>query len=184
MAYVPISIYPNGRSGRGCILFASVFLALAAVGFQFIDNLNMRLAVYCLSMAGFGIAMLNGIAVLRQQPMIKILDDRLSVYTPFGPAVVRFGEVLSFRKGRVPFLQTMRVDINNASRARFPSGFNKLLYSVTHMNFSNTIAIHGFMLGADLDALIQVLEKRRLAAVQSESEEVDDFVFKGLTSTG
>lgn len=182
MLYVPIRIYPNRRSGRGCIALAAVFLGLAAAGFHSIENSNLRLAVYALSMAGFGVAMLNAIAVLARQPMIKILDDRFSVYTPFGPAVIRFGEVLAFRKGRVPFLSTMRVVVNGSARPRFPSGLGRLLYAVAYLNFSNAISIYGFMLGANPDAVMQMLEKRRLAAVRLEA--VGDYDPQAATPVG
>ena len=147
MLYVPIKIYPNRRSVRGCIVLAAVFLGLAAAGFHYLENQNLKLAIYCVSMAGFGVAVINAIAVMTRQPMIKILDDRFSVYTPFGSAVIRFGEVLAFRKGRVPFFSTMRVVVNGSARPKFPSGFGKLLYSVAYLNFGNSISIHGFMLG-------------------------------------
>ena len=182
MLYVPIKIYPNRRSVRGCIVLAAIFLGLAAAGFHYLEHDNLKLAVYCISMAGFGVSMINAVAVVTRQPMIKILDDRFSVYTPFGPAVIRFGEVLSFRKGRVPFLSTMRVNINGSARPRFPSGFGRLLYSVVYMNFGNSISIHGFMLGANPDAVMQMLEKRRLAAVRLEA--IGDYDPQALTTAG
>ncbi|MBG0791698.1 MAG: hypothetical protein H0S80_14500 [Desulfovibrionaceae bacterium] len=182
MLYVPIKIYPNRRSVRGCILLAAVFLGLAAAGFHFLENRNLRLAVYCISMAGFGVAVINAIAVVTRQPMIKILDDRFSVYTPFGSAVIRFGEVLAFKKGRAPLLSTMRVVINGSARPKFPSGLGKLLYSVAYLNFGNSISIHGFMLGANPDAVMEMLEKRRLAAVRMEA--VGDYDPQALTTAG
>lgn len=169
MLYVPIKIYPNQRSVRGCIAIAAVFLGLAVAGFQFIENHNLRLVVYCFCMVGFGVSMLNAIAALSKQPMVKIMDDRFAVYTPFGPAVIRFGDVLAFKKGRLPFMKSMRVVINRSARARFPTGFGKLLHSIVYLNFSNSVSIQGFMLGADPDSVIQMLEKRRLVAVRMEA---------------
>lgn len=182
MLYVPIKIYPNRRSVRGCIFRATVWLGLAAAGFQFIDNHNLKFMVYCLSMVGFGVTMLSAIAVLRRQPMIKILDDRFSVFTPFGPAMVRFGEVLSFSKGKVPLMGTLRVEINKSARARFPSGFGRLLYVLTHLNFTNSISIPGFMLGANPESVMQMLEKRRLAAVRLEA--IGDYDPQALAEAG
>ena len=182
MLYVPIKIYPNRRSVRGCIVLATVFLGLAAAGFHYLENTNLKLAVYCISMAGFGVSMINAVAVITRQPMIKILDDRFSVYTPFGSAVIRFGEVLAFKKGRVPFLSTMRVVINGSARPKFPSGLGRLLYSVAYLNFGNSISIHGFMLGATPDAVMQTLEKRRLAAVRLEA--IGDYNPQAVTIIG
>lgn len=182
MLYVPIKIYPNRRSVRGCIVLAAVFLGLAAAGFHYLENDNLKLAIYCVSMAGFGVTMINGVAVMTRQPMIKILDDRFSVYTPFGPALIRFGEVLSFRKGRMPFLSTMRVVINRSARPRFTSGLGRLLYTVVYLNFSNSISIHGFMLGANPDAVMEMLEKRRLAAARLDA--VGDYDPQAVTQVG
>lgn len=169
MLYVPIKIYPNRRSVRGCIAFAAVFLGLAWVGHLLLENDNLKLAVHCFGMAGFAVAMLNVAAVAARRPMVKILDDRFSVHTPFGPAVIRFGEVLAFRKGRVPFLRTMRVVVNGSARPRFSSGLGRLLYAVTHLNFGRSISISGFMLGANPDAVMEMLEKRRRAAARLEA---------------
>ena len=182
MLFVPIKIYPNQRSVRGCIVLAAVFLGLAGAGFRYLEDQNLQLAVYCVCMAGFGVALLNGIAVLTRQPMVKILDDRFSVYTPFGYAVVRFGEVLAFKKGRVPFLRTLRVVVNNSARPRFSSGLSRVLYAVVYLNFTNSISIHAFMLGADPDAVMQMLEKRRQAALRQET--VDDYAPQAATSAG
>jgi len=180
MLYVPIKIYPNRRSARGCIMFAALCLGLALAGFHFIDNTNLKVAVYSLCMVGFAVCMINGIAVITHQPMIKILDDRFSVYTPFGYAMIRFGEVLAFKRGKVPFCGTLCVEINKSARARFPSAFGKLLYSVVGLRFTNTVSIQGFMLGANPESVIQMLEKRRLAAIRLEA--IGDYDPTALTS--
>jgi len=182
MLYVPIKIYPNRRSLRGCIVRAAAWLGLAMAGFQFIDNHSLKLMAYCLSMAGFGVTMLSAIAVLTRQPMIKVLDDRFSVYTPFGPAMMRFGEVLAFSKGRVPFLRAVRVKVNKSARARFPSGVGRVLYVLTHFDFTNSVTIPGFMLGAEPESVMQMLEKRRLAAVRPEA--VRDYDPQRLAEAG
>ncbi|BCS86781.1 hypothetical protein [Pseudodesulfovibrio sediminis] len=169
MLYVPIKIYSDRRSLKGCLARAAVCLVLAVVGFHFINDKNIRLAVYSVSMVGFGVTMLNGIAVTTKQPMIKVLDDRFSIYTPFGYAVIRFGEVLAFRTGRVPFFRTLRVQVNRSAKPRFPSTFGRLLYTVTSLHFASTVSIQGFMLGADVKSVVNMLEKRRLTAVRLEA---------------
>jgi len=180
MLYVPLKIYPNERSFQGCVVMAAICLGLAFAGFHYIETNNLKIAVYSACMVGFAVSMLNGIAVMTRQPMIKILDDRFSVYTPFGYALVRFGEVLAFRKGKVPFMRTLRVEINKSARPRFSSPMNRLMYAIIWFNFTNSIAIQGFMLGADLDALVQMLEKRRLAAVRLEA--IDGYDPTALTT--
>ncbi len=182
MLYVPIKIYSNRQSLQGCIVCAALFLALALAGFHFINITNLNVAVYCFSMVGFAVCMINGVAVMTNQPMIKILDDRFSVYTPFGYAMVRFGEVLSFKKGRMPFLGTLRVEINTSSQAVFPSAFGRLLYFVVGLRFSNALSIRGFMLGANPESVIQMLEKRRLAAIRLDA--VDEYDPTVVTSVG
>ncbi|MCJ2163149.1 MULTISPECIES: hypothetical protein [unclassified Pseudodesulfovibrio] len=169
MLYVPLKVYPNQQSLKGCMSMAILCLGLATAGFHLISHPNLRVAVYSICMAGFAVSMINIIAVMRRQPMIKILDDRFSVYTPFGYVLIRFGEVLIFRKGRMPFFNTMRIEINRSARPRYPSGFGRLLNAVVRLNFSNKVTIPGFMLGADPDSVVQLLEKRRLAAVRLEA---------------
>ena len=168
MLYVPIKIYPNQRSVRGCLVLAGVSLGLALVGFHYLEDNYLKLAVYSACMVGFVVSMINGMVVTSRQPMIKVLDDRFSVYTPFGYAVVRFGEVLKFRKGGVPLFRTLRVEINRSASPRFTSPLNRLMYDTIWLNFANSLSIRGFMLGADLESVIQMLEKRRLAAVRFE----------------
>ncbi|BDQ35663.1 hypothetical protein SYK_00230 [Pseudodesulfovibrio nedwellii] len=180
MLYVPIKIYPNRRSVRGCIVCAALWLGLALAGFHFINVIDAKVAVYSLCMVGFAVCVINGIAAMTHQPMIKILDDRFSVYTPFGYAMIRFGEVLIFKRGRVPFMGTLRVEINKSARAKFPSAFGKLLYSVVGLRFTNTVSIPGFMLGANPESVVQMLEKRRLAAIRLEA--IGDYNPTALTS--
>lgn len=180
--YVPIKIYPNRRSLRGCLLIAAFCLGLAMSGFQLVNDKNLKLAVYCFSMAGFAVAMINAVAVMTRQPMVKILDDRFSVYTPFGYALVRFGEVLAFRRNRMPFRRSLRVYINNSARPKFPSAFCRLLYAVVSLNFSNTVSIPGYLLGADPESVMQMLEKRRIAAVRLDA--VGEYNPTALTSLG
>lgn len=169
MLYVPIKIYPNRRSVQGCIVMATLCLMLAVAGSQFIDNSKLQVAVYSLCMVGFAVSIINAIAVMTRQPMIKVLDDRFAVYTPFGSAVIRFGEVLAFKKGGLPLLRTLRVEINKSARPRFPSALGRLSYMLVGFHFSNSIVISGSLLGANPDAVIQMLEKRRLAAVRLEA---------------
>ncbi|WP_316901313.1 hypothetical protein [Pseudodesulfovibrio indicus] len=179
--YVPIKIYPTRRSLRGCLFTATFCLGLALAGFHFINNTNLKVAVYCLSMVGFGVAMINAIAVMTRQPLFKILDDRFSVYTPFGYALIRFGEVLSFRRVRGPFAG-LRIEVNNAARPRFPSGLGRLLHTVVALNFTNSVTLPGHLLGADVESVMQMLEKRRLAAVRLEA--VGDYNPTALTTAG
>jgi hypothetical protein len=180
--YVPIKIYPNRRSLRGRIVIAAFCLGLAAAGFHFINDKNLRIAAYCLSMAGFAVAMINAIAIMARQPMVKILDDRFSVYTPFGYALIRFGEVLAFRRSRMPFSRALRIEINGSARPKFPSAFCRLLYAVVSLNFANTVSIPGSLLGADPESVMQMLEKRRVAAVRLDA--IGDYDPQGLTSMG
>jgi hypothetical protein len=180
--YVPIKIYPNRQSLRGCIVIAALCLVLAVAGFHFINDKNFKIAVYCLCMAGFAVSMINAIAVMARQPMIKVLDDRFSVYTPFGYALIRFGEVLAFRKSRMPFSRGLRIEINGSSRPRFPSAFCRLLYAVVSLNFTNTVTIPGSLLGANPESVMQMLEKRRVAAVRFDA--IGDYNPQALTSLG
>lgn len=182
MLYVPLKIYPNRRSLKGCLTIAVLCLGLAVAGFHFINNTNLKVAIYSFFMVGFAVAMLNSIAVMRRQPMIKILDDRFSVYTPFGYVLIRFGEVLKFRRGRSALYSTLRIEVNRSARLRFSSSLGRLLYAVVGLNFTNTLTIPGFMLGADPVAVTQMLEKRRLAAVRLEA--IGDYDPTALTSVG
>lgn len=179
--YVPIKIYPTRRSLRGCLVIATLCLGLAMAGFHFINNVNLRMAVYCLSMAGFGVAMINVIAVMTRQPMLKILDDRFSVYTPFGYAMIRFGEVLSFRRVR-GVTPGLRIEINRAARPRFPTRLGRLLHTVVGLNFANSVSLSGYLLGADVESVMRMLEKRRLAAVRLEA--IGDYNPSALTTAG
>lgn len=182
MLYVPIKIYPNERSVRACVILAAVFLGLTAAGFldlSLVDG-RLRLAIVLLSMVGFCMSVISFVAAMTRQPMFKVLDDRFSIYTPFGYAMVRFGEVLAFRKGGLPGMRTLRVEINRSARPRFPSGVSRLLYAMVWMSFANTVAIQGYMLGAQLDPVIRMLENRRLAAVRLEA--IGDYDPTALTT--
>lgn len=168
MLYVPIKLYPNQQSLKGCIIRAAFWLALAVVGYQLIENHALRLGVYGLCMIGFSVPMLNAIAVLTKQPVIKVLDDRFTVYTPFGSAYIRFGEVLAFKEAGV-LCKSLRVEVNNSARPKFPSSIGKILHTLVCLNFTNSVTVPGYMLGADPESVVGVLEKRRLSAVRLES---------------
>jgi hypothetical protein len=58
----------------------------------------------------------------------------------------------------------------------------RLLYSVASLDFGNSISIHGFMLGANPDAVMQMLEKRRLAAVRLEA--IGEYNPQAVTTAG
>lgn len=180
MLYVPIKIYPNERSVRGCVVMAAISLGLAVAGFINIQATDVRLAVVLICMVGFCMSVISSVATMTRQPMLKVLDDRFSVYTPFGYALVRFGEVLSFKKGGLPGMRTLRVDINRSAHPRFPSGVGRLLYCLAWMNFTNSVAIPGYMLGAQLGPVMAMLEKRRLAAVRLDA--IDDYNPQALTT--
>lgn len=180
MLYVPIKIYPNERSVRACVVLAGIFLGLASVSFFTLKTSDTRLAATLLSLVGFSIAAICAVATMRRQPMIKVLDDRFSVYTPFGYALIRFGEVLSFKKGGLPGMRTLRIDINKSARPKFRSGVGRLLYSILWLNFANVVAIQGYLLGSELDSVIKMLEKRRLAAVRLEA--IEDYDPTSLVS--
>lgn len=182
MLYVPIKIYPNERSVKTCVVLASIFLGLAGACFVGLQKPNLRMSATLICFVGFAVGSISAMAAMRRKPMIKILDDRFSVYTPFGYALVRFGEVLSFRKGGLPGLRTLRVDINRAARPRFRSQVGRLLYCLVWLSFSNALAIQGYMLGAELDSVINMLEKRRLAAVRMEA--VDGYNPTEATAVG
>ncbi|QGY41645.1 hypothetical protein GM415_16460 [Pseudodesulfovibrio cashew] len=153
------------------MILAAVFLGLAVAGFINIQHADTRLAVVLVTMVFFCINAISVLAAMRRQPMLKVLDDRFSIYTPFGYAMVRFGEVLSFRKGGVPGLRTLRVEINQAAEPRFRSRVSRALYALTWLNFANSVSIQGYMLGAELDPVIRMLENRREAAVRMDGVE-------------
>lgn len=182
MLYVPIKIYSNERSVRGCVVLAAIFLGLAVAGFLHIDAIDVKVAVIGFCCVGFCINCLSVVAAATKQPMLKVLDDRFSVYTPFGYAMIRFGEVLAFRQGGLPGMRSLRVEINKSARARFPSSLGKLLYSLVWLNFTNSVGIQSYMLGADLSSVIRMLEKRRLAAIRLDA--IDDYDPTALTQAG
>ncbi len=182
MLYVPIKIYPNERSVRACVVLAAIFLGLSIAGFWGIEKPNLRLAASLLCFVGLSVAALTAIAAMRRQPMLKVLDDRFSLYTPFGYAMVRFGEVLSFKKSGLPGMRSLRVEINKSARPRFPSSIGRLLYSLVWLSFTNTVSIQSYMLGAELDSVITMLEKRRLAAVRLDA--IDEYDPTALTTVG
>ena len=133
-------------------------------------------------MVGFAVSMLNAIAVMRQQPMVKILGDRFSVYTPFGYASIRFGEVLQFSRRRGLFSDNLCIEINKAAKVRFQSGLGRILYRVVYFKPSYRISLAGGMLGADVESTIGTLEKRRQAAMQPE--ESSDYRAASLSMAG
>jgi len=169
MLYVPIQIYPNERSVRGCVILAAVFMGLAMAAFINLIDMNQRMAAMLFCVVGVSVNVIKMVATITRQPMLKVLDDRFSVYTPFGYVMVRFGEVLAFRKGGMPGLRTLRVDINRSARPKFPSGLSRLLYSLIWLSFGNTVSIPGYMLGAQLNSVMKMLENRRLAAVRLDA---------------
>lgn len=182
MLYVPIKIYPNERSVRACVILSSIFLGLAVAGFIGIGEADLRMAATLFCLVGFSVGLLSVVATMRRQPMLKVLDDRFSIYTPFGYALVRFGEVLSFKKGGLPGMRTLRVEINKSARPKFPSGVGRLLYVLIWMSFTNSVAIQSYMLGAELDSVISMLEKRRLAAVRLDT--ITDYMPAVVTNAG
>lgn len=182
MLYIPIKIYPNERSVRGCAVLAAIFLGLALAGLMNVQPADLRFTIVLICMVGFCVSVINGMAAMTRQPMLKVLDDRFSVYTPFGYALVRFGEVITFSRGGVPGMRTLRVEINRSARAKFPSGVARLLYGLTWFNWTNSVSIPGYMLGAQLDSVMTMLEKRRLAAVRLDSmTEYDPTVLTSLS---
>lgn len=182
MLYVPIKIYPNERSIRGCVVLAAICAGLAIAGFINIPNANLRLAAVLVCMVGFCICFINMVSAMSRRPMLKVLDDRFSVYTPFGYAMIRFGEVLVFKKGGFPGMRSLCVEINKSAKPRFPSAVGRLLYAIAWLNFTNTVAIQGYMLGAQLDPVIRMLENRRIAAVRLDS--MDDYDSTAVTVAG
>lgn len=169
MLYVPIKIYPNKRSIWGCVVLVAFFLGLAVAGLVNIEHPGLRFGVVAVCLGGCVVAFISAVAAMTKLPMIKVLDDRFSLYTPFGYAMVRFGEVLAFRKGGLPGLRTLRVTINMSARPRFFSGMGRFLYCLVWMSVANSVAIQGYMLGAELDSIINMLEKRRIAAIRLDA---------------
>lgn len=182
MLYIPIQIYPNERSVRACIVLAAVFLGLAVAGIVLIEDMRIMLMTVMPCMMAFSVCSINWAATMSRQPMMKVLDDRFSIYTPFGYAMVRFGEVLVFRTGGLPGMRTLRVEINKSARPRFQSGVGRLLYSIAWLNFTNSVAIHSHMLGAQLDPVVKMLEKRRVAAVRLDA--IGDYDPTALAEAG
>lgn len=180
MLYVPIRIYPTQKSVQSCLFWAAIFLGMASVALVHVPSQQMRAGVVLLCLIGLAINAVKAISAMRRQPMLKVLDDRFSVYTPFGYAMVRFGEVLAFRKGGLPGMRTLRVEINHSTQAKFPSPMSKLLYSLAWLRFSNSVHIPAVMLGANLDPVMKMLEKRRLAAVRLEA--IDNYNPSALTT--
>lgn len=180
MLYVPIKIYPNDKSVQSCLFQAAIFLGLATVGLANIQQQNLRLAVVLVCLIGLTVCAVKAIAAMRRKPMLKVLDDRFTLYTPFGNALIRFGEVLAFKRGGLPGARTLRVEINHSARPRFPSPLSALLYRLTWLRFANTVHIPAVMLGADLESVIRMMEKRRLAAVRMEA--IADYDPSALTT--
>lgn len=161
---------------------AAIFLGLAVAGFIHINAKDVKVAVVLFCMVGLCVSAISILATAMRQPMLKVLDDRFSVYTPFGYAMIRFGEVLAFRKGGMPGMRSLRVDINKSAGARFQSPMGKLLYSLLWLSFTNSVEIQGYMIGAELDSVIRMLEKRRLAAIRLEA--INEYDPTALTQTG
>lgn len=153
------------------MVISAVFLGLAIAGFIGIEAVDYRLGVVLLCSASCLIGTLNAFAAMRRQPMLKVMDDRFSIYTPFGYAMIRFGEVLCFKKGGLPFVRTLNVYINKSAKARFPSALGRLFYALLWLRVTSTVSIQGYMLGAELDPVIDLLEKRRIAAVRLDAHE-------------
>jgi len=169
MLYVPIKIYPNERSIRGCVVLASIYLGLAIAGFINIPHANWRLVTVLICTVACIVSIISGVSAMLRQPMLKVLDDRFSIYTPFGYIMIRFGEVLSFKRGGLPGMRTLCVEVNKSAHPRYPSQIGRVLYAFAWWNFSNTVSIQAYMLGAQLDSVIRMLENRRLAAERLEA---------------
>lgn len=182
MLYVPIRIYPNERSVRGCVIMAAVFLGLGIAGLVHVKAGDAKMAIVLFCAVGAVVSTISAVAAGLRQPMLKVMDDRFSVYTPFGYAMIRFGEVLAFHRGGLPGMRSLRIEINKASGARFPSPVGKLLHSLLWLSFNNTVSIQSSMLGANLESVIGMLEKRRLAAVRLEA--IDNYNPTALTQAG
>lgn len=182
MLYVPIKVYPNERSVRGCVVIAAIYLGLAIAGFLNIPYANWRFAAVLVCMVGFIVSVISSVAAAMRQPMLKVLDDRFSVYTPFGYVMIRFGEVLAFKKGGVPFMRTLRIDVNRSAHPRYPSQIARMLYAFAWWNFTNSVSIHAYMLGAQIGPVIKMLENRRQAAVRLDT--IDDYDPNAITVAG
>jgi hypothetical protein len=182
MLYVPIKIYPNEKSIRGSVVLAAFFLGLGAAALLSFPHPGWRFGTAAACLAGLFVAALNAVAAMRRQPMLKVLDDRFSLYTPFGYAMVRFGAVLAFRRAGLPGLRCLRVVVNRSSRPRFDSGAGRFLYCLLWMSMANAVSIQGYMLGADLDSVINMLEKRRVEAVRLDA--IDGYDPTAVTSLG
>lgn len=148
---------------------AAFFLGIGAAALLNLHHPGYRFGLGAACLPGFLTTSVCGVAAVRRQPMLKVMDDRFSVFTPFGYAMVRFGEVLAFRRRGLPGLRTLRVDVNRSARPRFPSGMGRFLYCLAWMSPANAVAIQGYMLGADLESVINMLEKRRIAAVRLDA---------------
>ena len=182
MLYVPIKIYPNEKSILGSIALAAFFLGLGGAALLNFPQPGWRFGTAAVCLAGFCVAALNTVAAMRRQPMLKVLDDRFSLYTPFGYAMVRFGAVLAFRKSGLPGLRSLRVDVNRSSHPRFESGMGRFLYCLLWLSVANAVSIQGYMLGAQLDSVVNMLEKRRVAAVRLDA--IDGYDPTAVTSLG
>ena len=182
MLYVPIKIYPNEKSIRGCVVLTALFLGLGTAALLNLAHPGWRFGTAAACLAGFSVAVVNAVAAIRRQPMLKVLDDRFSLYTPFGYAMVRFGAVLAFRKAGLPGLRSLRVEVNRSSRPRFDSGMGRFLYCLVWMSVANAVSIQAYMLGAELDSVINMLEKRRVEAVRLDA--IDGYDPTAVTSLG
>lgn len=182
MLYVPIKIYPNERSVRGCVVLAAIYLGLAIAGFLNIPYANWRIISVLICMVGFAVSVISSVSAMTRQPMLKVLDDRFSVYTPFGYVMIRFGEVLAFKKGGLPGTRTLRVEVNQSASPRYSSQIARVLYAFAWWNFTSSVSIQGYMLGAQLDPVLKMLEKRRQAAVRLDT--IDDYEPDALTVAG
>ena len=89
MLYVPIKIYPNESSVRACVIIGATFLGLAVAGFMNIQADDVRLIAMLICMVGACMSVISAVAAMTRPPMFKVLDDRFSVYTPFGYVLVR-----------------------------------------------------------------------------------------------
>ena len=182
MLYVPIKIYPNDKSIRGSVVLVAFFLGLGAAALLNFPHPGWRFGTAAVCLAGVFVSVLNALAAMRRLPMLKILDDRFSLYTPFGYAMVRFGAVLAFRKSGLPGLRSLRVEVNRSSRPRFDSGMGRFLYCLLWMSVANAVSIQAYMLGAELGSVINMLEKRRIEAVRLDA--IDGYDPTAVTSLG